>query len=344
MYGAVMTNRSKRVTIRTVAEDAQVSVAAVSKVLRNSYGVSDEMRRKVHASMEKLRYRPHTAARGMRGKTFTIGVLQNDLRNPFLPSIYDGISEGLEGSGYQALLGVGQSNEPLETALIESMINRQMDGLIMVSPRLPQAELDRFAQQVPTCVVAYHQSSPTHFDTVNFDDQAGARMAVGHLAEQGCCNVWMLSLKLPEGDVTNVIRQRELGFQAALGKGSEAGKHNIVYSDFQEGVTRAAIADLLRQPDAPDGLFCWSDMIVKDVFIVARELGVRIPEDLAVVGYDNTFDDELRPVSVSSLDQTGKTLGNEAARLLLERIEGRTDAQQTIFPPDLVIRTSSKKP
>lgn len=179
-----MAGRSKRVTIRTVAEDADVSVAAVSKVLRNSYGVSERMREKVQASMNKLGYRPHSAARGLRGKTFTIGLLQNDLRNPYLPTIFDGIYEGLKGSGFQPLLGVGQSAEPLETALINAMIDRQMDGLMMVAPRLPSEKIEQFAREVPTCIIAHHHPGEDAFDTVNFDDRLGARVAVQHLIDQ----------------------------------------------------------------------------------------------------------------------------------------------------------------
>src|SRR5688572_32334929 len=95
-----------RVTIRDVAEDAAVSVAAVSKVLRDAYGVSDAMRSKVRESMAKLGYRPHAAARGMRGQTYTIGVLMADIKNPFFPQLIDGINDGLAGTQYLPLYGV----------------------------------------------------------------------------------------------------------------------------------------------------------------------------------------------------------------------------------------------
>lgn len=336
-----MTGRAKRVTIRTVAEDAGVSVAAVSKVLRNSYGVSERMREKVQASMNKLGYRPHMAARGLRGKTFTIGLLQNDLRNPYLPTIFDGIFKGLEGSGFQPLLGVGQSTEPLETALINAMIDRQMDGLIMVAPRLPGEKIEQFAREVPTCIIAHHHPDEDAFDTVNFDDNLGARAAVRHLIEQGCQSIVMLSQALPEPGVSNVIQQRELGFMDAMGVVCEQPSEAIVHGFFDAASTDTLIRELLQRPNPPDGLFCWSDMVATQVFVAAAEIGLRIPEDIAVVGYDNTYDDQLRPFGLSSLNQPGYQLGVTAAQLLLSRIEGRSEAEHKVFSPELIVRASS---
>lgn len=337
-----MTGRTKRVTIRTVAEDAGVSVAAVSKVLRNSYGVSTQMRERVEASMAKLEYRPHMAARGLRGKTYTIGLLQNDLRNPYLPNIFDGVFEGFQGTGYLPLLGVGQSREPLETALINAMIDRQMDGLIIIAPRLSGERIEQFAQQVPTCVVAHHYPDEEAFDTANFNDQHGAALAVNHLLSQGCRNINMVSQALPEQGVSNVIQQREVGFRTAMEHHGFRWKESLIHhGPFDQDATGQMIRKVLSRPDRPDGLFCWSDMVASQVFAAARELNLTVPDQLAVVGYDNTYDDQLRPYGLSSLNQSGHTLGLEASRLLLSRIEGRSIAEHKLFEPELIVRQSS---
>ena len=149
--------KSGRVTIRTVATDAGVSVAAVSKVLRSAYGVSETLRTKVQASMQRLGYRPHTAARGMRGQTYTLGVLLPDLRNPFFADIVAGIDEALVRTQYQALLGVGQSAATTEHALVDAMIDRQVDGVILIAPRIPTEELIRIAEPHPR---RDHRASP----------------------------------------------------------------------------------------------------------------------------------------------------------------------------------------
>ena len=150
------TGKNGRVTIRTVAEDAGVSVAAVSKVLRDAYGVSDALRARVQASIEKLGYRPHAAARGMRGQTYTLGFLIPDLRNPFFADIMAGVNTALERTQYQTLLGVSDMAEPNEKALIENMIDRQMDGIMVIGPRMPPGEIREFAARIPTVLIAYH--------------------------------------------------------------------------------------------------------------------------------------------------------------------------------------------
>ena len=168
-----MVGRKKigRVTIRNVAEDAGVSVAAVSKVLRDAYGVSAALRAKVEASMKKLGYRPHAAARGMRGQTYTLGVLLPDLRNPFFADIMAGVDEALQRTQYQPLLGVGESAPTTERALVDAMIDRQMDGLILIAPRIALGELEKIADFTPTVAIGLHFPQAPKFDTVNNDDE-----------------------------------------------------------------------------------------------------------------------------------------------------------------------------
>jgi DNA-binding LacI/PurR family transcriptional regulator len=119
--------RRKRVTIRTVAEDAGVSVSAVSKVLRDAYGVSEALRTKVNASIEKLQYRPNASARGMRGRSFTLGVLLSDIRNPFFSEIMAGINSALDQTPYQPLLGVSNAAVGAEQALMPWSTGRWME-------------------------------------------------------------------------------------------------------------------------------------------------------------------------------------------------------------------------
>ena len=168
--------RSGRVTIQIVAEDAGVSTAAVSKVLRDAYGVSAALRARVEASMARLGYRPSAAARGMRGQTYTLGLLLPDLHNPFFSDIMAGVNEALVRTQYQALLGVGQSAESLEHALVDAMIDRQMDGLVLISPRMPTPELVAIADpqiDLARAAAAEFQIravSASHLDVIGRDD------------------------------------------------------------------------------------------------------------------------------------------------------------------------------
>jgi LacI family transcriptional regulator len=209
------TGKKDRVTIRTVAAHAGVSVAAVSKVMRNAYGVSDNLRAR-WLDLNRRRWAiGRRRPRVLRGRSFTIGLLLVDIRNPFLPEVIAGVNEVLTPSHYQAMIGVGEARTQLETSLIESMIDYKMDGLILVAPRLPSEVIERFAEQIPIVAVGYHDEASTAFDTVNADDQRGAEIAVEALIERGYNSIAMLSLDAREGHKVSVVRQREIGYRRA---------------------------------------------------------------------------------------------------------------------------------
>jgi len=333
--------KSERVTIRTVAADAGVSVAAVSKVLRDAYGVSESLRARVQASILKLGYRPHAAARGMRGQTYTIGVLFADLRNPFFADIMAGINVALERTQYQPILGISQSTASIELALIDAMVDRQMDGLILVAPRIVGVDERTVAERIPTVVIGHHEPDATTFDTVNNDDRLGAALVVKHLVHAGYRNIAFLSLLLPEGRTIEVTRQREIGYRAAMKEAGLSAFINVVPADQTPRETQTAVRHLLESRQRPEALFCWTDFVALEALSVARDLGLNVPGDLAVVGYDNTSYCDLAQNALTSIDQSGQLLGIQAARLLIERIKGREDAEHFVVTPRLVARPSS---
>jgi DNA-binding LacI/PurR family transcriptional regulator len=334
--------KSGRVTIRTVAEDAGVSVAAVSKVLRDAYGVSDSLRARVRASMEKLGYRPHAAARGMRGQTYTLGFLIPDLRNPFFSDIMAGVNAALERTQYQMLLGVSHLAEPNEKALIDNMIDRQMDGIVVIGPRMPASEIREFAARVPTVLIAYHPDKDENFDTVNNDDRYGAELVVQHLVAAGYKQIAYLSQRMHGANLEAMVTvKRAAGYEAAM-KAAGLGKHIRVVEAVQTSrETQAEARHLLLSRNRPEAIFCWTDFIALEVLSVARELGLKVPGDLAIVGYDNTSYCDLAQNALTSIDQSGQVLGLQAARLLVERIGGRTTAEHFVVTPRLVSRASS---
>jgi DNA-binding LacI/PurR family transcriptional regulator len=333
--------RNSRVTIKTVAKDAGVSVAAVSRVLRDAYGVSSTLRDKVLASIKSLNYRPHTAARGMRGQTYTLGVLLPDLRNPFFADIMAGVNDALERTQYQALLGIGQSAETLEHALVESMIDRQMDGLVLIAPRSRLDDLVRIAERVPVVTIGLHEPAVEAFDTVNNDDELGARLVVHHLFECGYRNITYFSLKLHEDLVDATVVYRERGYVSAMRELGLEKNIRVVPAEQTGREAQAVARQLLSSNNPPDAIFCWTDFVAFQVQSVARQLGFGAPGSLAIVGYDNTSYCELEAISLTSIDQSGQVLGLQAARLLIERIKGRDRAEHFVVTPRLVARSSS---
>ncbi len=334
------TDKKPRVTIKTVAKDAGVSVAAVSKVMRNAYGVSEALRQKVQASIERLGYRPNIAARAMRGRTNKIGVLLCEISNPFLSQVMDGVNDVLAESHYQALMGMGESTMPVEASLIESMIDLNMDGLILVAPQMSGAMLAKYARQIPMVVIGHHEATATTFDTVNSDDQEGAALVVRTFLSLGHRDIAMLSLVMDDPEATNVSCQREIGFARAIAKAGLPTPARIHHIHNRPQGREREVEQFLQSTTPPRALFCWSDLDGIHLINNARRRGIRIPEDVSVIGYDNSSVAALGPISLASIDQSGKRIGSLAVELLQSRIAGRSASSHLLIEPTLVKRGS----
>lgn len=332
--------RNGRVTIREVAEDAGVSVAAVSKVLRDAYGVSDALRAKVRASMDKLGYRPLASARGMRGQTYTLGLVLPDLRNPFFADIMTGVNKALERTQYQVMMGISSSTAKLETGVVDSMIDRQMDGIILIGSTETRESLNTIAAKKPLVTIGHHDPSAEAFDTVNNNDQQGALLVVRHLVAAGYRDIAMLSL---QGEPSSILSEREMGYRRGMIEAGLGGAINIAHSPQIMRDVQFATRRLLQGPKRPDAIFCWTDFIALEVISVATELGLRVPQDVGIVGYDNTMYCDFAQNSLTSIDQSGELLGLQATRLVIERINGRTEVEHFVVPPRLVARRSTSR-
>lgn len=328
----------ERVTIRHVAEDAGVSVAAVSKVLRNAYGVSELLRNKVETSIEKLNYRPSVAARGMRGRTYTIGILMIELANPFLAGIIEGANEALTENNYKSLIGLGRSASPIEASMIESMIDNRMDGVLIIAPRISGKILERYARQIPIVVIAHHEPQATTYDSVNSDDAGGAALAVEAALQRGYSDIAMLAYDHIDSPPTVVALQREKGYLEAAERAGITPR--LLRLPPVAADRTAAIDAFLTAKDRPRAVFVWSDLDAVPLINAARTSGVRVPEDLAIIGYDNSRTAALPLVGLTSIDQNAAQLGRTAAEMLLSRIDGRGEASHVLIEPHVELRGS----
>ncbi|SCB36993.1 transcriptional regulator, LacI family [Rhizobium multihospitium] len=339
MKNQIVNAAQERVTIRHVAEDAGVSVAAVSKVLRNAYGVSDSLRGRVEASIEKLRYRPSVAARAMRGRTQTIGVLVIELSNPFLPGVIEEANAALSENGFKALIGIGRSASSIEASMIESMIDNRMDGVVIIAPRISGKILERYARQIPIVVIAHHEPHAETYDTVNSDDRRGGYLAVEAALHAGYRDIAMLSYDLLDSPATIVALQREEGYLDAM---KQAGLKGRIIRLPPVAVDRQrAIRNFLDSKDRPRAVFVWSDLDAVPLINAARTSAIRVPEDLAIIGYDNSPMAAIPLVGLTSVDQNQMQLGRTAAEVLLSRIDGRRDARHLLIEPRVELRGST---
>lgn len=335
-----------RVTIVDVARHAGVSVSAVSKVLRNAYGVSPAMQDRVRSAMAELDYRPHAAARGMRGRTYTVGVLLDNIRNSFFADILDGVGDQLRDTDYAVLIGAGGFGAGPQAKLARAMVDRQMDGLILIAPGFPRAEVVRTGAAVPTVVIGHHDPA-REYDSVVDDDSAGARLVVDHLVGLGHRRIALVSA--PGTKASQWTRTPEImltrGYREAMrhhGLQDLASVVNAGYSD--EGGYQAG-RQLLTAAEPPTAILTGADVAALGVYRAAHELGLAIPRDVSLVGYNNTAVAALTPVQLTSVDQAGHDMGSTAARMLIERIEGHRDRPMlTTMTPNLVIRATTAPP
>ncbi|MFJ8194053.1 LacI family DNA-binding transcriptional regulator [Streptomyces sp. NPDC096094] len=338
--------RNKRVTITDVARHAGVSTAAVSKVLRNAYGVSAAMREKVGAAIAELDYRPHAAARGMRGRTYTIGVLLDNIRNTFFADILDGIRDELHDSEYTVMIGAAGFGAEAQSKTTRSMVDRQMDGLILIAPGTPRAEVLATAQSTPTVVIGHHDVSELH-DSVVDADGVGAGLVVDHLVSLGHRSIALVSspgsrsskwARTPEIVLTN-------GYTEAMGRHDLAEHTRVCRAAYSDDGGYKAGMSLLSGGNPPTAIMAGADVAALGVWRAAHELGLRVPEDVSLAGYNNTALARLATVQLTSVDQAGHDMGGTAARLLLERVEGRREhAVQTTMTPRLIVRRSTADP
>jgi DNA-binding LacI/PurR family transcriptional regulator len=331
-------NADKRVTIRQVAARAGVSVSAVSKVLRDAYGVSPAMRARVLASIDELHYRPLASARALRGRNFSIGFVLPDIRNSFFAEILNGAAMELRAAHYQLILGVRETAGS-DLSVIESMLDRQVDGIVLVGTELNSGQLERLGARIPLVAVAHHPTARSRgFDTVNNDDLLGARLAVRHLLASGFANIAMVSLA---GTKSTSIARREKGYRLEMEDSGCGQQVSILPSAPSLTDIRLAAKHVFTASAKRSAVFCWCDLVAFQFISIALETGRSIPDEIGVIGYDNSALCDLSQHQLTSIHQSGPELGRKAAALLVERLNGRISSEHVLLEPWVAIRRST---
>ncbi|MGP3937954.1 LacI family DNA-binding transcriptional regulator [Nonomuraea sp. KM88] len=339
-------DRQRRVTITDVAEHAQVSTTAVSKVLRNAYGVSEAMRIKVQAAIDELGYRPHNAARAMRGRTFTIGVLLPHIRNPFFADILDGLTDEISPSGYQAIMVQSGGNDPAaERRASDALVDRQVDGVLWVAPVCTRGQLEKLAKDIPLVVLGRHDRSAL-YDCVLDDDEVGAELVVEHLIALGHRRIAHITQKDTVGGraATLLHTIRAATYERMMTEHGLADHIAVAATAYTEEGGYDGARELLARDPRPTAIFAGADQAAFGALAAVHEAGLSVPGDISVAGYDNARLTGLAHVALTSVDQDGAIMGQTAGRLLLERIAGRTAAVRFSVTPTLVARRSTTSP
>ncbi|MFE9448134.1 LacI family DNA-binding transcriptional regulator [Streptomyces sp. NPDC006739] len=325
-------------TIRDVAERAGVSKSLVSLVLRGSGQVRAEKREAVLLAARELGYRPNAAARSLsEQRTRTVGVLLDDLRNPWFVDLLDGLNSLLHAAGLRMLLADARLNRRLGDDLTGPFAELGVDGLVVVGTLPDAGGLAALARRMPVVVAGAREPELPGVDVVAGDDEHGARLVTEHLLGLGHRRIAHLAGHGAVGEL------RRRGFEAVM---REHGAEALVEPGdmTEEGGYRATVR-LLSRPDRPTAVLAVNDMTSVGVLSAAEELGLRVPRDLSVTGYDNTSIARLRHVWLTTVDTAPHEVGRRAARCLLDRLDGRGGpATLRLAAPALEIRGTTAPP
>lgn len=339
------------VNMKDIARELGVSVVTVSKALRNHPDISRATRERILLKVKELGYRPNLTARSLvTGRSSLIGLIVPDLLHPFFAEIAKSLSLGVRQRGYYILISSSEEDPELERQEIEHMLAHRLDALVIASCQPDSAFLrsTRFAGTPLILVDRSFRDMDAHF--VGSDDYTVGKLAAEHLLAIGCKRVAHI-----RGPESSVGKRRFKGFLETLKKqGIEVPEDHILYVPRVDSDGRNNGVDALRRlkqlPQMPDGIFCYNDVIAIGVINEALNKGIRIPEQLAVIGSGNLHYDDAIRIPLSSIDQRSHEIGSRAARLILDLLtedeEQRAvnaEYRSILLQPRLVARTSTAR-
>ncbi|MBN6057949.1 LacI family DNA-binding transcriptional regulator [Nonomuraea sp. RK-328] len=302
--------------------------------MRGSPHVSEHRRQAVLQAARELGYRPNAVARSLvEGRTHLVGALVADLHNPFYAEVLDGLQESLHGDGLRMLIGNSQWDPAFEDEAVEAFLELRVDGLVLLGIAPTSETLMEATSYTPTVVVGERDIDLGGVDIVVDDDQLGARLAIDHLVELGHKRIAHIEGARPT---------RCEGYLVAMRRHALAPYIMVEAAEStEEGGRKAALALLTRDP-RPTAIFAATDAVALGVLSAAAELGLGVPGDLSVVGYDNTHLSASRHISLTSVDQPRRAMGRSAAALLSDRIgDPAKVARLRQVTPELVVRRST---
>jgi LacI family transcriptional regulator len=333
-------------TMKDIARDLGVSVVTVSKVLHNHSDISQSTRKRVLQRMKELNYQPNLSARALAtGRTGLIGLIVPDLVHPFFGEVARGLSGKLSSHGYSLVISSSDENAQLEKREIDQMLARRVDVLILASAQSDLESFQKLRERGLPFVFLDRKIPGFAANFVGNDDFLAGTLATNHLIAIGCKTIAHIA-----GSNVSTAIDREAAYSKTLadqgktlppqyivkrGRGDESG--NLVgYEGMKE---------LLKLRPRPDGVFCCNDPIATGAMKAILEAGLRIPQDIAIVGCGNVHYDDLLRVPLTSIDQDSVGLGASCAKLALSLVKQKpgTAPKTVLLPAKLVVRASSQR-
>jgi len=336
----------KVITIYDIAERLKLAPSTISRGLQDNPAVNAKTRKKIFDTANEMGYRFNTFARNLRNqKTNTIGVIVPRLNSYFISAILAGIEKELNNANYNMLISQSLELEENEMKYARTMMHNRVDGLI-VNLAANTRNLDHFDEysrhQIPLLFVD-RVIENDDFNKVVINNQKAGYELTSHLIQQGCKRIAHLTGNL----MRNVYQDRKAGYMKALAEHGIPYEEQLVFeTDLTEEACVAAANALLEQEIMPDALFAANDLAAVICMKVFKDAGLRIPEDIAIAGFNNDIISRISEPMLTTVNYPGEEMGRIAARHLIANISGAEEmelANTIILKSQLVIRASSLK-
>jgi LacI family transcriptional regulator len=338
-------NKTKEITIYDIAQKLNISVATVSRGLKDNEAVNKHTRKKIFEIAEKMGYRSNHFARNLRQQqTHTIGVIVHELNSNFITSVLRGIEKVTAETGYDIIITHSSESATKEAANAKNLFHKRVDGLI-ASLSFDTENLDHFDSFVKKGipVIFFDRVEQEGNSVVIIDNYRCGYQATKHLLDQGCTRIAHVTSSLKR----NVYMDRFRGYKDALSdRGIIFNEDNLIINDLSEKAGTDAANQILKMKELPDGIFLTNDFVAAVCMRTLKEHGIVIPDDIAIVGFNNDAIAKLIEPSLTTINYPGIDVGEIAARNLINHLMGLSNISQTnciIVRSELIIRNSSLK-
>ncbi|MFV0607010.1 MAG: LacI family DNA-binding transcriptional regulator [Niabella sp.] len=337
------------ITIKDIAKALGLSPSTVSRALRDSYEIGEETKKKVQAFAREHNYRPNPVALSLKEqRTRSIGIVVAEIANMFFSQIIDGVESVAYSKGYNVIITQSKESVEKENLILDYLTSRSVDGLI-ISVSAETEDFSQFQQlknKGMPIVFVDRVSNEIDSHKVVVDNNLGAYQATKHLIENGRKNIAIVCNNLN----LSITKDRIAGCEKAITESGMAFNPNQVkYCNYGGNIkteVEKAMSQLFKQKKKPDGIVSLSDRLSIEIIRYLTQKGIKIPDQVALIGFSNTKNTELLNPSLSIIRQPAFEMGEKAATLLLQTIESKrpvTEFETTILAPEMVTRNSTQK-
>lgn len=338
--------KAKETTIYDIAKKLKISASTVSRGLQDSPEIGKKTKKRIFETAEKMGYRVNHYARNLRQQqTRTIGVIVHELRSSFMTSVLAGIEKVTTEAGYDILIAHSSESYLKEVANAKNLFNKRVDGII-ASLSFETEDLDHFkpfTQKNVPIIFFDRVEQNEDFSVLIIDNERCGYVATKHLIEQGCTKIAHVTSSLKR----NVYTERYKGYRKALTEYKiPFDEELLIIGDLSEEAGIRAAMKILETSPRPDGIFVTNDFVAAVCMRTLKEHGITIPDDIAVVGFNNDAIGKLIEPTLTTINYPGEDMGAIAARTLIDHLKGVSDIHQTktlMVRSELIVRKSSLK-